>query len=341
MTIPASRIDMDFLRTLTVLYVEDEEEVREALARFLRRRFAQVDVAENGKVGLEHFHSGQYDVVITDVKMPVMDGLAMAREIKEMREEMPVIVVTAYNETDYFMRAIEIGVDRYVKKPVDPELLIEAVYKATRSRFQQRELDRERQRTVDTLTQTIAALGRSIEKRDPYTDGHQKRVSLLAVAIAEEMGLSKEQITGIRYGSLIHDIGNISVPAEILSMPRKLQPPEYSLVKTHPTNGAEILGDIDFPWPLTNILSQHHERMNGSGYPGGLKDEAISLEARIVAVADVVEAMSSHRPYRPALGIDAAIAEIQAQRGTLYDPQVVDACVALLLRHNKAFWQTP
>jgi putative nucleotidyltransferase with HDIG domain len=341
MTLPASQIDMDFLRTLTVLYVEDEEEVREALSRFLRRRFANVDVAENGKVGLEYFRTGQYDVVITDVKMPVMDGLAMATEIKALREEMPVIVVTAYNETDYFMRAIEIGVDRYVKKPVDPEQLVEAVYKATRNRFQQRELERERQRTVDTLTQTIAALGRSIEKRDPYTDGHQKRVSQLAVAIAEEMGLSKEQITGIRYGALIHDIGNISVPAEILSMPRKLQPPEYSLVKTHPANGAEILGDIDFPWPLTDILSQHHERMDGSGYPGGLKDEAISLEARIVAVADVVEAMSSHRPYRPALGIDAAIAEIQAHRSTLYDPQVVDACVALLLRHDKAFWQTP
>jgi response regulator RpfG family c-di-GMP phosphodiesterase len=341
MTSAATPIDMDFLHTLTVLYVEDEEEVRDALAHYLRRRFAKVDVAENGQAGLEHFRSGLYDVVITDVKMPIMDGLAMAREIKDLREEMPVIVVTAYNETDYFMRAIEIGVDRYVKKPVDPDLLIEAVYKATRSRSQQRELELERQRTVDTLTQTIAALGRSIEKRDPYTDGHQKRVSQLAVAIAEELGLEREQITGIRYGSLIHDIGNISVPAEILSMPRKLQTAEYSLVKTHPGAGAEILGDIDFPWPLTAILQQHHERLDGSGYPNGLKDGAISLEARIVAVADVVEAMSSHRPYRPALGVDAAIAEIQAQRGTLYDPQVVDACVALLLRHNKTFWQTP
>lgn len=331
-------IDTDFLRTLSVLYVEDEEEVRTALTKFLRRRFNRVDVAENGALGLDLFHSDGYDVVVTDVKMPVMDGLEMAKRIKSQREEVPVIVVTAYNETDYFLRAIEVGVDRYVKKPVDPNLLIEAIYKATQVRFQEKELEKSRQRTFDTLTQTIAALSRAIEKRASYTDSHQKRVSQLATAIAEEMGLPEDQVMGIHLGALIHDIGFISVPAEILVMPGRLDPTQMAIIKTHAQEGAEILGSIDFPWPIADVIHQHHERWDGSGYPVGLKGEDITLEARIVAVADVVEAMSSHRPYRPALGIDAALAEIQENRGKLYDPRAVDCCLNVMEKKNRNFW---
>jgi len=331
-------VDTNFLHTLSVLYVEDEEEVRTALTKFLRRRFHRVDVAENGSQGLELFRGDGYDVVVTDVKMPVMDGLEMARQIKFYREEVPVIVVTAYNETDYFLRAIEVGVDRYVKKPVDPNLLIEAIYKATQVRFQERELEISRQRIPDTLTQTIAALSRAIEKRASYTDSHQKRVAQLAEAIAQEMGREKEQVLGIKLGALIHDIGFISVPAEILVKPGRLDPTEMAIIKTHAHEGGEILGDIDFPWPIATIIRQHHERWDGSGYPEGLKGEEITLEARIVAVADVVEAMSSHRPYRAALGIDAALAEIQANRGKLYDSAVVDCCLKVMEKNNRNFW---
>lgn len=331
-------IDADFLRTLSVLYVEDEEEVRTALTKFLRRRFDRVDVAENGSNGLNLFRSDGYDVVVTDVKMPVMDGLEMARQIKAYKEETPVIVVTAYNETDYFLRAIEVGVDRYVKKPVDPSLLIEAIYKATQVRFQERELEKSRQRTLDTLTQTIAALSRAIEKRASYTDSHQKRVAQLAEAIARELGLPPEQVMGIQLGALIHDVGFISVPAEILVMPGRLDPTQMSIIKTHPKEGADILGNIDFPWPIASVILQHHERWDGSGYPDGLKGEEITLEARIIGIADVVEAMASHRPYRPALGIDAALAEIQANRGTLYDPTVVDCCMRVMEKKNRNFW---
>jgi putative two-component system response regulator len=331
-------IDPDFLRSLAVLYVEDEEEVRATLAKYLRRRFDRVDVAENGQLGLDLFHEGAYDVIVTDVKMPVMDGLEMAKQMKLLREEVPVIVVTAYNETDYFLRAIEIGVDRYVKKPIDPNLLVEAIYKATRARFQERELEKSRQQLSDTLTQTIAALARAIEKRTPYTDGHQKRVAQLAVAIAEEMGLPEKQVTGIRLGALLHDVGNISIPAEILVNPGRLDDAQFAFIKTHPVQGREILGDIDFPWPIAPIILQHHERWDGSGYPSGLKGEEIALEARIVGVADVVEAMASHRPHRPALGLGAALAEIQENRGKLYDPQVADCCRKVLEKHNMKFW---
>lgn len=318
-----------FLKSLTVLYVEDDFEVREDLARYMRRRFARVDVAENGAGGLELFEAGHYDVVVTDIKMPVMDGLDMATRIKQITEETPVIVVTAYNETDYFMRAIEIGIDRYVKKPVDPAQLIQAITKATRVRAKQRELEHARAQTLEALTQGIAALARAIEKRDPYTDGHQRRVARLGVALAKRLGLDRDQVNAVRLGGLVHDVGKIAIPVELLSMPRPLSAIEYSLVKVHPSAGAEILGEVEFPWPITAIVLQHHERLDGSGYPDGLTAGAICVEARVVAVADVFEAMSSHRPYRAALGIDRAVEEILRNSGSLYDPDVVKCCVEL------------
>jgi len=195
------------------------------------------------------------------------------------------------------------------------------------------ELEEERKRVKQklqkTLEETIYALASAIEMRDPYTAGHQKQVTKLACAIAKEMGLSKEQIEGIRMAGLIHDIGKISIPSEILTKPGKLNDLEYSLIKTHPQAGYNILKGIEFPWPVAQIVLQHHERMDGSGYPQGLCGKDVLLEARILAVADVVEAMSSHRPYRPAYGIDKALEEISKNKGILYDPEVVNACLRL------------
>jgi len=179
------------------------------------------------------------------------------------------------------------------------------------------------------LGATIQAMALTVETRDAYTAGHQQRVTNLARAIAKEMKLSKGQIDGIRMAGTIHDIGKIGVPAEILNKPSRLADIEFNLIKIHPLVGYNILKQIEFPWPVAEIVLQHHERMNGSGYPHGLSGEDILLEARILGVADVVEAMASHRPYRPALGIDKALEEISKNRGTLYDPQVVDACLRL------------
>ncbi|HJW02066.1 MAG TPA: HD domain-containing phosphohydrolase [Azospira sp.] len=330
--------DSDFLRTLSLLYVEDEEEVRRELARYLSRRFARVDVAANGQEGLALFRQhGGYDIVVTDVRMPVMDGLSMAAAIREIEKEVPVIVITAYNEVDYFVRAIEIGIDRYITKPVDPRLLMEAIKRSAAGHFHQREIDRAREATTEALNQVVAVLARAIEIRDPYTDGHQKRVSLLAGAIAEAMGLPPAQVTGIRVGAAIHDIGKIQVPAEFLSMPRRPSPDEFALIKAHVQAGYEILGDASFPWPIAEMILQHHERLDGSGYPQGLKDGEISQEARIIAVADVVEAMSSDRPYRAALGVAAAMEEIRQHRGLLYDPEAVDACLKVLEENPERF----
>ncbi|PKN51718.1 MAG: hypothetical protein CVU55_10805 [Deltaproteobacteria bacterium HGW-Deltaproteobacteria-13] len=187
--------------------------------------------------------------------------------------------------------------------------------------------------TLDSLSKafasTIKVMVATIEMRDPYTSGHQSRSADLAGAIAMEMGLDQDRIEGIRMAGVIHDIGKLSVPAEILTKPSKLTSIEFSLIQEHSRTGYEMLKDLESPWPLAEIIYQHHERMNGSGYPRNLKGDEILMESRILAVADVVEAMASHRPYRPTLGIEAAVEEIEKNKGILYDSAVVNACLKL------------
>ncbi len=187
------------------------------------------------------------------------------------------------------------------------------------------------------LGATIQAMALTVETRDAYTAGHQRRVTNLARAIATEMKLSKDQIDGIRTAGTIHDLGKIGVPAEILNKPVRLTDIEFNLIKIHPLVGYNILKQIEFPWPVAEIVLQHHERINGSGYPRGLSDGNILLEAKILGVADVVEAMASHRPYRPALGIDKALEEISQNKGVLYDPQVVDTCLKVFRKKRFKF----
>jgi len=199
------------------------------------------------------------------------------------------------------------------------------------------QLEQNLEKLRKTLGGIIQAMALTVEARDPYTAGHQRRVSDLARTIAKEMGLSQDQIDGIRMAGIIHDLGKISIPAEILSKPGRIGEYEFGIIKTHPKVGYEILKEIEFPWPVAQIVLQHHERMNGSGYPQGLFGDEILLEARILGVADVIEAMASHRPYRPALGINKALEEISQNKGILYDPQVVDACLKLFIKKGYKF----
>ena len=189
----------------------------------------------------------------------------------------------------------------------------------------------------DSLEDTVRTIASIVEMRDPYTSGHQIRVADLAAAIARQMGLADEQVQAIHLASIVHDLGKIKIPAEILSKPGQLNDIEYRFIKTHPQAGYDILKGINFIWPIAQMVLQHHERIDGTGYPQGLKADAIMLEARILSVADVVEAMSSHRPYRPALGTEAALEEITRQRGVYFDPQVVDACLTLFRDKGFAF----
>ncbi len=196
-------------------------------------------------------------------------------------------------------------------------------------------------RNLSTLRQAMAGfiqtMSATVESRDPYTAGHQRRVSDLARTIAQELGLTSHEIEGIRMAGIIHDLGKIYVPSEILNRSGLLDDIEFSMIKRHPQVAYDILKNVDFPWPIADIVYQHHERLNGSGYPKGLVGDDIRIEARILAVADVVEAMASHRPYREALGVAPALEEIKLNRGTLYDPDVVDACLRLFRENDFAF----
>jgi putative nucleotidyltransferase with HDIG domain len=185
------------------------------------------------------------------------------------------------------------------------------------------------QRLKRNMLKTVEAIASIVEMRDPYTSGHQRRVAELAEAIAKKMGMSEEEGLAIRLAGIVHDLGKIKIPAEILSKPGRLNDMEYNFIKMHPQAGYEILKEIDFSWPIAQMVHQHHERMDGSGYPLGIKGDEFLPGSRILAVADVMEAMSSHRPYRPGLGIEAALEELQNGRGTHFDTQVVDACTAL------------
>ena len=201
----------------------------------------------------------------------------------------------------------------------------------------EKKIKQDRQELKKTLDNTVNALVKTIGLRDPYTSGHQKRVSKLAVAIARELELSEKEVKLIKIAALIHDIGKATIPMEILNKPTKLARVEINLIKAHPQTGYDILKDISFPWAVEEVVLQHHERIDGSGYPRGLKEDEILIGAKIIAVADVVEAMSSHRPYRPALGIKKALEEISQNRGILYDPKVADTCLKLFRKKKFNF----
>jgi PAS domain S-box-containing protein/putative nucleotidyltransferase with HDIG domain len=197
----------------------------------------------------------------------------------------------------------------------------------TRSKLAEEELKKSWEKQKSAMEGTVQAMAYTIETRDPYTAGHQRRVTKLACAIADEMKLSANQKEGVRLAGGLHDLGKIYVPAEILAKPGKLSPVEYNIIKTHPQVGFDIIKSIEFPWPIAEFILQHHERMDGSGYPNGLKGEEIHLEARILAVADVIEAMATHRPYRAALSIEEALDEITKNQENKYDKDVVQACL--------------
>lgn len=265
--------------------------------------------------------AGEVEVINADVKI----WLGVPLRLKE--KVIGVLAVQNYHDR---------GV--YARKDLE---ILEFVSEQVAAAVERKKIDEEMklnfQRLKKTSTSIIFTMAKILELRDPYTAGHQQRVARLACAIAREMGLSEDQVDGIFMAALIHDIGKIYVPAEILNRPAKLNETEMDLVKTHPSVGYDIVREIDFSQPVDRIIVQHHERIDGSGYPVGISDNNIIMEARILAVADVVEAMASHRPYRPALSIDEALSEIDRYRNRLYDTHVVDACLKIFRDNNFKF----
>jgi putative nucleotidyltransferase with HDIG domain len=285
---------------------------------------------------IERLAGNSIEVVVLDLSLPDSQGIDTFVRLQEAAPRVAVIVLTGNSDTREALRTVEEGAqDFLVKGRVDGEILARSIdYARSRKeselqlRASQTKLRESNVQLTEMVYEVAEAMGRVVEARDPYTQGHQERVARVAKSIAEEMGLPREEIDGVEMAGLVHDIGKMCVPAEILSRPGTLSPVEMNLIRQHPQSSYDILKGIAFPWPVAEIALQHQERMDGSGYPRGLKGVDTLLASRILAVADVVEAMSSHRPYRPALGLDLAIQELTKHPG-LYDPLVTASCKRL------------
>ncbi|CAN2039700.1 putative two-component system response regulator [Candidatus Magnetomoraceae bacterium gMMP-15] len=336
-----------------VLCIDDDDMIRYILGVHLKDNGFEVECAGNGEIGLELFYKNTPDIILVDLNMPAIDGFGVLRTVTKEAPELPVIVVSGTGDLKSAIKAIRLGAWDYITKPIGDMIVfdlaiqkaLERAYLIRENRLYRTDLEKKvHQRTIELekanenlktiINEIVNSLGKITEKRDPYTAGHQERVAILATAMAEEMKLSQDVQEGIKVAALLHDIGKIYVPAEFLAKPTRLSKFEMIIIREHATVGYEILKAISFPWPVADIIHQHHERMNGSGYPQGLHGDKLLIESRIIAVADTVEAMSSHRPYRPALGIDKALKEIKDKRGILYCPKCVDACCKIFANNK-------
>jgi HD-GYP domain-containing protein (c-di-GMP phosphodiesterase class II) len=288
--------------------------------------------------GLEAIERQVFDVVLLDLSLPDSHGLGTVQSVLEAAPKTPIIVLTGLADDTTALAAMKAGAQDYLAKGQgDAETLRRSIrYSIERMRTDEEKRE-SGERLRRALMQTIQAVGLTIEKRDPYTAGHQQRVAELASAIGRELGFEAERLEGLELGSVIHDIGKIAIPSSFLNKPGRLTATEFALIKTHSVIGYDIIKDVEFTWPIAQMVRQHHERMDGSGYPDGLKGDDILFESRIICVADVIESMASNRPYRAALGIEVALEEISKNRSRLYDTDVTDACLKLFAENRFSF----
>jgi len=361
----------------TILVVDDRREHRKATRLVLERAGHHVIETQDGQEALERARLEKPDLVLSDVLMPGMDGFTLCRRAQEdeaLRHVPFVFVTGTFADPSYAQFASELGAVEVLPKPIDSRSLRNAVDRALQrgaapdaterlktlddgafharhigvvtNKLEEKiaeleaanaELRRGELRLRDMLGAVVGTISKMVELRDPYTTGHERRVGDLAIAIGTALGIDTHGLDGLRIGGYLHDVGKIAMPSSILSKPGRLTDVERALIRAHAEIGHEVLSGIDFPWPIAEMTRQHHERLDGSGYPRGLRGDEILLEARILAVADTVEAMTSHRPYRPAVGLALALDEIERGRGVLYDPEVVDACLQLFREGRFAF----
>ena len=343
-------------RILRVLICDDDPQDRKLICSLLRiisgQKFRTIEAGQEAEIR-RVIDKAEFDIILMDLKMPDTSGMEWLKEVAETRLA-PVVILTGYGNEDVAAEALRYGAFGYLpKRRLSAESLAntidDAIEKWRGLVFSTGDLDKlAKLADVDSVTgelirerflkiasktvgqETVEALARIVEFRDPYTAVHQQRVTQLACAIAKAIALPEDMTTGLRLAGLVHDIGKVCVPVEILCNPGKLSEDEFNIIKMHPKLGYEVLKEVSLPWPIADIVHQHHERIDGSGYPLGLSEREILQEAKILGVSDVVEAMASHRPYRPALGLQAALDEISRNKGKLYDPKVVDACLTVL-----------
>ena len=352
---------------LRILICDDDPQDRKLIRSYLQmiaeRKITTIEAGQSNEIQ-SAIDMGEIDVVLMDLYMPGKSGMDWLKEIAKNRLA-PVVVLTGYGDEEIVIETLKHGAAGYLpKRKLTAESLANAIDGAIEKwrelmllKGDLEQLDK--LTNIDSITgelirhtfmktigkaigiETMEVLARIVEIRDPYTAAHQYRVTQLACAIAEEMALSENTIRGLHLAGLIHDIGKMKIPAEILTNPTKLSKAEFEIVKSHPTIGYEILKNLDLPWPIAKIIHQHHERIDGSGYPLGISGEDILLEARVLSVADVVEAMASHRPYRAALGLDRALSEISEGKGKLYDNNAVENCLKVIREKRFKFEHRP
>lgn len=335
------------METGRILIVDDEKSIRLTLSEFLKNEGFEAYTAGDAVSACSMLAEQEFDIVVTDIIMPRISGMELLSTIRKSSSSLQVIIMTGEPSVDTAIRAVQSGANDYLTKPINKEILLKTVHHAISVKrlvdekallekenlFYQKQLEilvDQRTRSLQNIMQDIIYLLTSVvEARDPYTAGHQHRVGNLSAAIAEKMSLGRETVNLVRTIGYIHDIGKISVPSEILVKPGKLTALEMDMIRLHAFKGYEMISKTNLPDIIGQAIYQHHERGDGSGYPRGLRDCDMIDEAKILIVADVVEAMVSHRPYRPALGLDTALDEIACKSRILYNPQVVEACISL------------
>ena len=320
-----------------ILIVDDEQNVLDGYRRVIPKIY-KIDYCSNSIEALEMVKTNKYIAVLSDISMPLMNGIALIKEINTVNPEIIKVIITGHTNIDNAIEAINQGhVFRFLSKPVSPESLIktiEACFNQHENIVAKKQLF-SLQAIKNEMESMIKALVKVVEIRDPYTAGHLNNVADMSIKVAEKLGWDEDRKMGLYLSALVHDIGKIYVPSEFLNKPGVLSNIEYSVIREHPNIGHEILSTVDFKWPISEIVHQHHEKIDGSGYPKGLKADQIMDEAQIIAICDIYDAMTNHRPYRPALSKDNAITYIRTLSNSHYNKNFIDMFMDVLAANKE------
>ena len=325
-----------------ILIVDDEKMICSVLARRLNREGHACVIANNGREALSHFYKDAFSLIISDIKMPEIDGIELLRRVKEMNPKMMVIIMTAYPEIDMAVKAMRMGAYDFIIKPVDLDLVVLSVKKALEMKNLDQEVEsyhKNLERLVEERTSeirqalsvvkkshldSVMVLAGAIDAKDPYTRGHSDRVRRMSVRIGMKLGFDEKRPESLVFGALLHDIGKIGIKDEVLQKQGNLNSKEYQYIQEHPLIGVKIVEGIDFFKDKIPMIRNHHEHFDGSGYPDGLVGEAIPLEARTVAVPDAFDAMTSSRPHHGAISLEEALSEMERGKGKQFDPRILE-----------------
>jgi cyclic di-GMP phosphodiesterase len=325
-----------------ILIVDDEEMICSVMSRRLTREGYFCVTAHNGKEALNYFYKDSFSLIISDIKMPEMDGIELLEKVKAVDPNAMVIMITAYPEIDLAVEAMRLGAYDFIIKPADLELVVLSVKRAFEKKRLEEELEvyhknleglvEERtvklQQAYRTLKKayldSVKVLAEAIDAKDPYTRGHSDRVRRMSLRIATSLGFTEERVEILEYGALLHDIGKIGIKDEILRKPEALSPEEYQIIQEHPLIGVKIVEGIEFFKDKIPMIRNHHEHFDGNGYPDGLMGERIPLEARIIAIPDAFDAMASLRPHRKAMPLEAILFEMEKHKGKQFDPNILE-----------------